>query len=140
MADYQDSKTLVLQFYEELEAASADDVAKVMNRYMSSDYQFRGVHPFNELEGVDAVAEALWKPLLGAFTPMQRRQDIFMAVRTKWTAPSGSPVWAISCGSSTTTGWAFLLPGGLLSFPRSNSIESAMARYASQLSSATSYA
>ena len=79
MADYQDSKTLVLQFYEELEAASADDVAKVMNRYMSSDYQFRGVHPFNELQGADAVAEALWKPLLGAFTQIQRRQDIFMA-------------------------------------------------------------
>ena len=79
MADYQDSKNLVLQFYEELEAASADDAAKVMNRYMSFDYQFRGAHPFNELEGVDAVAEALWKPLLGAFTQIQRRQDIFMA-------------------------------------------------------------
>ncbi len=79
MADYQDSKTLVLQFYEELEAASANDVAKVMSRYMSSDYQFRGVHPFNELEGVYAVAEALWKPLLNAFTQIQRRQDIFMA-------------------------------------------------------------
>ena len=68
MADYQDGKTLVLQFYEELEAASVDDVAKVMNRYMSSDYQFRGVHPCNELEGADAVAEALWKPLLGVIT------------------------------------------------------------------------
>lgn len=79
MADYQSSKTLVLQFYEELEAASADSVAKVMSRYMSSDYRFRGVHPFNELEGTDAVAEALWKPLLGAFTQLQRRQDIFMA-------------------------------------------------------------
>jgi predicted ester cyclase len=95
MADYQDSKNLVLQFYEELEAASADDVVKVMNRYMSSDYQFRGVHPFNELEGVDAVAEALWKPLLGAFTPMQRRQDIFMAGTneidgTEWVTSMGN--------------------------------------------------
>jgi hypothetical protein len=54
MADYQDSKTLVLQFYEELEAASADDVAKVMNRYMSSDYQFRGVDPFFESLGLRA--------------------------------------------------------------------------------------
>ncbi len=95
MADYQDSKTLVLQFYEELEAAPADDVAKVMNRYMSSDYQFRGVHPFNELEGVDAVAEALWKPLLGAFTQIQRRQDIFMAGTneidgTEWVTSMGN--------------------------------------------------
>jgi predicted ester cyclase len=95
MADYQDSKTLVLQFYEELEAASADDVAKVMSRHISSDYKFRGVHPFNELEGVDAVAEALWKPLLGAFTQVQRRQDVFMAGTneidgTEWVTSMGN--------------------------------------------------
>ena len=79
MADYQDSKALVLQFYEELEAASAQDVGRVLNRYTSSDYQFRGVHPFNEIDGADAVANTVWKPLCNAFTAMQRRQDIFMA-------------------------------------------------------------
>ncbi len=79
MADYQDNKALVLKFYAELEAASADDAGRVLQRYTSSDYQFRGVHPFNELEGADAVAAALWKPLLSAFTSLQRRQDIFMA-------------------------------------------------------------
>ncbi len=79
MADYQDNKALVLKFNAELEAASGDEVAGILRRYTSSDYQFRGVHPFNELEGAEAVTEALWKPLLGAFTPMQRRQDIFMA-------------------------------------------------------------
>ncbi len=79
MADYQDSKALVLQYYEGLEAASAHDVGGVLKQYTSSDYQFRGVHPFNELDGADAVADTVWKPLLSAFTPMQRRQDIFMA-------------------------------------------------------------
>jgi hypothetical protein len=140
MVDFQDSKNLVVQFFEELEAAPADDVAKVMNRYMSSDYQFRGVHPFNELEGVDAVAEALWTPLLNAFTQIQRRQDIFMAGTneidgTEWVTSMG-----ISWDCSTTTGWAFLRPARSLSFPMSNSIELATARYASQLSSATSFA
>ena len=95
MADYQDSKSLVLQFYEELEAASADDVGSVLTRYTSSDYQFRGVHPFNELEGAEPVAEALWKPLLNAFTRMQRRQDIFMAGTneidgTEWVTSMGN--------------------------------------------------
>ncbi len=79
MPDYQDSKALVLNFYEELEAASADRVGSVLNRYTSSDYQFRGVHPFNEIDGADAVADTVWKPLISAFTAMQRRQDIFMA-------------------------------------------------------------
>ncbi len=79
MADFQDIKALVLQYYEELEAASADHVSKVLNRYASSDYRFRGVHPFNEINGAGAVADTVWKPLFNAFTPMQRRQDIFMA-------------------------------------------------------------
>ncbi len=79
MSDYQDSKALVLQLYEELEAASADDVGNILSRYTSSDYQFRGVHPFNEIDGADAVADTVWKPLCSAFTAMQRRQDIFMA-------------------------------------------------------------
>ncbi len=94
MANYQDSKALVLQFYEELEAASARNVRSVLNRYTTSDYQFRGVHPFNELAGADAVAETLWEPLLNAFTPMQRRQDIFMAGKnevdgTEWVTSMG---------------------------------------------------
>jgi len=95
MADYQDSKALVLNFYEELQAASAGDVGKILSRYTSSDYRFRGVHPFNELDGADAVADALWKPLLDAFTPMQRRQDIFMAGTndvdgTEWVTSMGN--------------------------------------------------
>mgnify|MGYP001172757407 CR=1 FL=1 len=95
MADYQDNKAIVLQLYEELEAASADDVGTVLNRYTTSDYQFRGVHPFNELEGADAVADIVWKPLCSAFTAMQRRQDIFMAGAnnedgTEWVTSMGN--------------------------------------------------
>ena len=95
MTDYQDNKAIVLQLYEELEAASADDVGTVLNRYTTSDYQFRGVHPFNELEGADAVADIVWKPLCSAFTAMQRRQDIFMAGAndedgTEWVTSMGN--------------------------------------------------
>ena len=93
MPNYQDSKALVLKFYEELEAASTDHIGSVLNRYTSSDYQFRGVHPFNEITGADAVADTLWKPLSSAFTPMMRRQDIFMAGTnvdgTEWVTSMG---------------------------------------------------
>ena len=95
MANNQDNKTLVLRFYEELEAASADSVGSILKRYTSPDYQFRGVHPFNELEGADAVVEAVWKPLLNAFRPLKRRQDIFMAGTndvdgTEWVTSMGN--------------------------------------------------
>ena len=68
MTDCQDNKAIVLQYYEELEVASAD-----------------------------AVAEALWKPLLGAFTQIQRRQDIFMAGANE----KDGTEWLISMGHNT---------------------------------------
>ncbi len=95
MSDNQDNKALVLQFYREFEAASADNIGSVLRKHTSSDYRFRGVHPFNEIDGADAVSEALWKPLFDAFTATQRRQDIFMAGKnnedgTEWVTSMGN--------------------------------------------------
>ncbi len=127
MADYQDSKALVLQFYEELEAASADDVGNVLNQYTSSDYRFRGVHPFNEIDGADAVSGTVWKPLFDAFTATQRRQDIFMA----GTNNEDGSEWVTSMGKFMglfDKDWLGIPPTGKITFcPMSNSIESAMA-------------
>jgi hypothetical protein len=79
MTSRQDSKAIVLRYFEELEAASPGDIATVIKKHTTSHYQFRGVHPFNELKGADAVAKAVWQPLCNAFAALQRRQDIFMA-------------------------------------------------------------
>ena len=79
MTNQQDSKAIVLQYFEELESALPGDLAAVISRHTAADYRFRGVHPFNELEGADAVAQTVWLPLRTAFTSLQRRQDIFMA-------------------------------------------------------------
>lgn len=79
MADIQESKALVLRYFEEFEAAAPDRIADVIDRYASIDYRFRGVHPFNELGSTAETAATVWQPLRTAFTRMQRRQDIFMA-------------------------------------------------------------
>ena len=79
MADYQNIKALVSEFYRDFDAAPIEGIRRVLNQYTSSDYRFRGVHPFNELTGADAVAEVVWQPLRRALQPVQRRQDIFMA-------------------------------------------------------------
>lgn len=62
-----------------LEAATPDRMADAINRYGAPDYTFRGVHPFNELQGADAVVEVVWRPLQESFTSLQRRQEIFFA-------------------------------------------------------------
>jgi ketosteroid isomerase-like protein len=79
MADYQQSKSLVLRFYDELDQADGDAIDEVLRRNVTDDYFFRGMHPFYEQYGSQAVAEVFWKPLRRAFRPIQRRQDIFMA-------------------------------------------------------------
>lgn len=79
MSERQQAKQVVLQYFADLEAAPAGELADSIARHTSSDYSFRGVHPFNELQSAEAVAATVWEPLFKSFTAMQRRQDIFFA-------------------------------------------------------------
>ena len=79
MSDSQQAKAVVLDLFAKLEAAPADGIAEVIGSLVTGSYSFRGVHPFNELEGADSVAAIVWQPMREAFTALQRRQDIFMA-------------------------------------------------------------
>ena len=79
MPDFQKNKALVLNFYEELDMAYENEINQVLCKYTNEDYHFRGMHPFYEQQGCDAVANVFWKPLRSAITPIQRRQDIFIA-------------------------------------------------------------
>lgn len=69
----------MLEFFGNLESDGPNAIANALNRVASSDYKFRGVHPFNELDGVEAVAKLVWQPLFESLNGLQRRQDIFMA-------------------------------------------------------------
>ena len=75
----QSAKGIVLDYFRATEAAPPDRIAATIEQFASDDYRFRGVHPFNELEGAEAVAATVWQPLRESLTPMQRRQDIFFA-------------------------------------------------------------
>jgi hypothetical protein len=97
MSNFQKSKSLVLEYYKELESATADTVASIIGKYTSSDYKWYGVYPFNEQEGAEAVAEAFWKPFLSSWSPGQRRQDIFLAGNNMM-ADTDDTQWVISMG------------------------------------------
>ena len=79
MTDRQGAKRVVLDYFAALDNAGTESVSSVIERFTSADYRFRGVYPFNELHGAQAVAETVWDPLLRSILPLQRRQDIFMA-------------------------------------------------------------
>jgi hypothetical protein len=79
MTDFQQEKALVRAFHEELDRSNEVNVAEVLARYVTTDWHWRGMHPFHEQFGPEAVAESFWGPLLNAFTRIQRRPDIFIA-------------------------------------------------------------
>jgi hypothetical protein len=79
MTDRQAAKAVVLQYFKQFESASTDEIVGTINAFASPDYQFRGVHPFNELRGSESVAAIVWQPMWASFSSMQRRQDMFMA-------------------------------------------------------------
>lgn len=79
MGDLQHAKQIVLKFYQDMDAATVDDVANVLRKHTTDDYSWRGMHPCYEQEGADAVAETFWVPTLEAFSPLQRRADVFLA-------------------------------------------------------------
>jgi predicted ester cyclase len=79
MRDFQDSKVLVREYHQALDAACGSEINAVIQRYTTSDYHWRGMHPFYEQHSADEVAEVFWKPLCQAFSSIQRRPDVFMA-------------------------------------------------------------
>lgn len=80
MTDLQAAKRVVLDYCADLDALSGDeDVAAVLRKHTAEDYSWRGMHPWHEQVGADAVAETFWAPLQEAFSPLQRRPDVFLA-------------------------------------------------------------
>ncbi len=76
---FQDAKQVVRRFHQELDAASPQEVAAVLDGVLSPEALWRGMHPFYELQGAEAIAEQFWIPLRNAFSPLQRRADVFLA-------------------------------------------------------------
>ncbi len=96
VADFQAEKDLIRSYYAALDSASGDDITRVLNQTLSSDYLWRGYHPFHEQTGAEAVSEVFWQPLRDALRHMQRRMDIFFAGRNQ--IDDFESTWVVSMG------------------------------------------
>ncbi len=94
MSDLQAHKTTALAYFDTLERIEPADLAKALSQHTAPGYRFRGVHPFNERDGVHATVEAVWQPMRHALAGLQRRQDIFMAGRNL----IDETIWVTSMG------------------------------------------
>ena len=90
------AKSLIHDFHAALETATPDTVSDVLVRFVTPDHHWRGMHPFHEQKGAKDVAATFWSPLLGAFTRVQRREDIFFAGQNE--IDGFTSTWVISMG------------------------------------------
>ena len=79
MSGFQESKKLVLEYFSEMEKAGSDELYPILQKYVSDDYNWKGVYPFREITDTKQVCEQFWAPLKKSLSHLQRRQDIFIA-------------------------------------------------------------
>ena len=92
----QAAKSTVRDFHAAFDAAGDDDLAAVLAGHTSQDYLWRGMHPFYEQSGAQAVADTFWLPLRQSLTSLQRREDVFMAGYND--VDGGKTIWVASMG------------------------------------------
>jgi hypothetical protein len=95
MGKYQAAKGVVRRYFDALEESKPEDVVEVLKAHTSKDFLWRGVYPFREQLGTQAVADVFWSPLKRSLAHMQRRQDIFIA----GTNEIDGDLWVMSMGN-----------------------------------------
>ncbi len=96
MTDLSTAKTIVRSHHAAMRDATPQTVADIIAAATLPDYRWRGMHPFHEHVGAEAVAAAFWQPFLAAVTRVQRREDIFFAGANQ--IDGGNSVWTVSMG------------------------------------------
>jgi len=79
MDPLQAAKATVLRHNTAFDAAEDEALTALMRQNMDENCQWRGLHPFHEQTGPEAIYSVFWKPLRQAFSPLQRRSDVFLA-------------------------------------------------------------
>jgi ketosteroid isomerase-like protein len=98
--DFQSEKAVVRTYYAALSKATPASVADCLAQHTTSDWHWRGMHPFHEQRGAEAVAKVFWTPFLTAMSRVQRRPDIFMAGHNEM--DGFKSVWVVSMGHLMT--------------------------------------
>ena len=73
----QKNKQLVWDFWQQLEAASPDQLVQIANESLVSNISWHGPDPINDLHGVQSFVSEFWMPLQKSFRDLKRRTHIF---------------------------------------------------------------
>ena len=76
------NKIFVRQALSALAGAKPGDVSRRVGGAYHSNAKWRGSHPLNEVQGVEAIADKVWLPLLSSFPDLERRDTILIGGQT----------------------------------------------------------
>jgi len=95
--ELQLAKSNVMRFHEALDGAEpGKPTASACETGLSAAHQYRGVHPFYDINGPTALADTVWSPLKIAMPVLQRRPDILFAGRHHM--QDENALWVVSMG------------------------------------------
>lgn len=94
--DFQAAKASVRAFHEALDASTPGTIEQALSQFVAPDWHWRGMHPFHEQHGAEAVARVFGTPLRNALKPLQRRPDIFIAGHNE--VDGFKSTWAVEMG------------------------------------------
>ncbi len=77
-ADHLANKRTLKSFMDAIAGAGSVALDANLARAYHSEASWRGSHPWNELQGIEAMARQFWTPLHQAFPDLERRDDILM--------------------------------------------------------------
>ena len=72
-------KQLVHEFSQRVHDTSAEHVEDLLAEYYHDDAEWHGPSPVDRLDGVDAIAEGYWGPLLTAFPDLEKNDYMLFA-------------------------------------------------------------
>lgn len=119
MSDLQSAKAVVRNLNAALDRATPEQVVTALKAYVTPDYRWRGMHPFDELAGASAVAASFWSPLKSALVPLQRRPDIFLAGYNS--LEQDNTIWVVEMGhwmGLWDSAWIGIAPSHKIAFLR----------------------
>lgn len=96
MSGNQNIKCVVLDYYKALDSAPVSGITQVLLDHTTTEYTWRGLHPFHLQTDASRVSELFWQPFRTAITHMQRRMDIFFAGDNF--VDDGASAWVVSMG------------------------------------------
>lgn len=95
--NFQSAKNVVRNYMKAFDSASEKELSIILKQHTTEDYLWRGMHPFYEQNGAEAVIETFWRPLRESFSPIQRREDMFFAGAND--CDNGKTEWVVSAGN-----------------------------------------